>query len=64
MAAPRPLLEGFGPFTQAAETKFGEQLLWRHRVQMLDDSAAHPHHRRPGIASGRVNGRDVLPLFQ
>lgn len=35
-----PLLEGFDPFSQAAQTKFGEQMLQRHG---LDGSAAHQH---------------------
>lgn len=45
-AASPPLLEGFGPFCQAAETKFGEQMSRQHG---LDGSAAHRHSHVAGV---------------
>lgn len=44
-ALPSPF-EGFGPFSQAAETKFGEQMLWQHG---LDTSATHWHSFVMGV---------------
>lgn len=41
-----PFLEGLGPFSQAAENKFGVQMPWQHG---LDGSAAQRHSHIAGI---------------